>query len=193
MRLNRRGKGVASAIVAIALISILDTACASGGGQGYDGPASLPEDLKLSGVVNGRLTSATAVRGMTSSFPVQASGFGPVDETACVQNASEGWKVDLYGLVGAHMMSLSIGGQDESGSNMAGDYLGSHAIDNNANFGGIVNFYWGSENLTYPVLGSATLVVNPDGHSGTMDIQFSNGVLGNPPAVETISGTWRCK
>lgn len=158
-------------------------------------PASLPENLKLSGVVNGRLTTAAAVHGMTSSFPGgpsgQGSGFGPTDATACVQNSGEGWEVDLYGRVGAHEMSISFDGDDTSSSNMADNYVGTHDIDNRANYGGLVYFYWGSEELSFPVPGSATFVVNRDGSSGTMNIQLGSGPTGGK-ALETITGSWRC-
>src|SRR5579862_6685777 len=136
-------------IVTVALVE----SCSSHHGAPL--PASLPENLQLSGMVNGRLTTATAVQGMTSSFPGgpsgQGSGFGPTDATACVQNTGEGWEVDLYGRVGAHEMSLSFDGDDLYGSNMAGNYVGTHDIDNKAGSGGLVVFYWGSVDLAYPI------------------------------------------
>jgi len=146
-------------------------------------------------MVNGRLTTATAVQGMTSSFPGgpsgQGSGFGPTDATACVQNTGEGWEVDLYGRVGAHEMSLSFDGDDLYGSNMAGNYVGTHDIDNKAGSGGLVVFYWGSVDLAYPIPGSATLVVNGDGQSGTMNVQLTDSP-GGDTKLETITGSWRC-
>jgi hypothetical protein len=167
-------------------------------GQTHHGaplPASVPENLRLSGLVNGRLTTATAVEGMTSSFPGgpsgDGSGFGPTDATACVQNTGEGWEVDLYGRVGAHDLSLSFDGDNTSSNDMADGYVGTHDIDNSANYGGLVYLYWGSVELPYPLPGSATLVVNPGGSSGTMDVEFSSGSFGGTK-VETISGSWRC-
>lgn len=194
---SRKARGAMVVVILIGMITSVALVENSHSRHGPPLPASLPEDLQLSGVVNGRLTTATSVQGMTSSFPGgpsgQGSGFGPTDATACVQNTGEGWELDLYGRVGAHEMSLSFDGQDLSDSNMAGNYAGTHDIDNNASFGGLVYFYWGSVNLDYPVVGSATLVVNSDGSSGTMNIQLTD----NPPAsgstkLETITGSWRC-
>ena len=150
------------ATVAVILIAIMITAAFAESGRSHHGaplPALLPENLRLSGAVSGRFTAATAVQGMTSTFPSgQGSGFGPADATACVQNASEGWEVDLYGQVGTHQMSLSFDAQDPSGNDMSDTYVGTHELDNNANSGGLVAFYWGSSvDLEYPVVGSATL------------------------------------
>jgi hypothetical protein len=158
-------------------------------------PASLKEDLQLSGMVNGRLMTATAVQGMTTSFPGgpsgQGSGFGPTDATACVQNTGEGWELDLYGRVGANEMSLSFDGDDPGANDMADGYVGVHDIDNNASSGGLVAFYWGSDSLNYPIVGSATLVVNKDSDSGTMSVDLTDAP-GNFTKLEKITGSWRC-
>jgi hypothetical protein len=108
-----------------------------------------------------------------------------------VQNSGDGWELDIYGRVGAHDVSLSFDGQDLNASNMAADYVGTHDIDNNASYGGLVAFYWGSVNLDYPLVGSATLVVNHGGTSGTMSVELTDA----PSAftkLETITGSWRC-
>ena len=114
-------------------------------------PQLLPlrESLKLSGLVNGRLATATEVQGTTSTFPPQQGewGLGRVNATACVQNTGEGWEVDLYGQVGAYPMSLSFDGDDTSNSDMADTYVGTHQLDNKANFGDLATFYWGSVDL----------------------------------------------
>jgi hypothetical protein len=192
-RRKRSHKGRTTAVVAVVLVAIAVIVVLVERDQNHQ-ETSLPplrEDLQLSGLVNGHFTTATAVQGMTSSFPSQQGGLGRVDATACVQNTGEGWEVDLYGQVGAHPMSLSFDGQDENGNNMAGNYVGTHAVDNNANFGGLVAFYWGSVDLGYPVVGSATLVVNQGGESGTMNIQLTDGPHGGTK-LETITGSWRC-
>ncbi len=193
-RRARRKRRIAT--VAVILIAIMITAALVESGRSHHSaplPASLPEDLQLSGMVSGHLTTATAIQGMTSTFPSgQGSGFGPTDATACVQNTGEGWEVDLYGRVGAHEMSLSFDGQDTSGNDMADTYVGTHMLDNNADFGGLVAFYWGSSvDLEYPVVGSATLVANRDGHSGTMNVQLTDVPSGGKK-LETITGAWRC-
>jgi hypothetical protein len=190
-RLTRKGCGCIL-IVAVILVAIVVIAVLVKRGQNHQ-ETSLPplrEDLQLSGLVNGHFTTATAVQGMTSSFPAQQGGLRRADATACVQN-SEGWEVDLYGQVGAHSMSLSFDGQAGNLNNRAGNYVGTHAVDNIVYFGGLVAFYWGSVDLGYPVVGSATLVVNPDGRSGTMNVQLTDRPSGGTK-LETITGSWRC-
>lgn len=180
-------------IFAVILIAIIVTVALVESGRSHQ-ETSLPplrEDLQLSGLVNGRFTTATAVQGMTSTFPGQQGGLGRVDATACVQNTGEGWEVDLYGQVGAHPMSLSFDGDDTSSNDMADTYVGTHAVDNRANSGGQVAFYWGSVDLGFPVPGSATLVVNRNGRSGTMNIQLTDRPFGGSN-LETITGSWRC-
>lgn len=97
----------------------------------------------------------------------------------------------MYGRVGTHQISLSFDGDDTSNNNMADTYVGTHMLDNKADFGGLVAFYWGSVDLEYPVVGSATLVVNRDGHSGTMNVQLTDVPSGGKK-LETITGSWRC-
>lgn len=141
------------------------------------------------------MTIATAVEGMINSFPRgpsgEGSGFGPTNATACVQNTGEGWEVDLYSRVGTKEISLSFDGDNLVGSNMAGNYIGTHHLDNKANSGGIMNFYVGSTDIDEVSVGSSTLVVNRDGRSGTMNLQLDTGFSGKD-SKETITGSWRC-
>lgn len=193
-RKRRRGRRIAA--VAVILIAVIIAAALVESGRSHHGaplPASLPENLQLSGVISGRFTAATATQGMTSTFPSGqgSNGLGRINATACVQNASDGWEVDLYGQVGAHPMSLSFDAQDPSSNDMADTYVGTHELDNNANFGGLVAFYWGSVDLEYPVIGSATLVVNHDSRSGTMNVKLTDVPSGGKK-LETITGSWRC-
>jgi hypothetical protein len=195
-RVRRRKRSRKRAVlVGVILVVVVIMVVAVEGGRSRPGPplpASLPENLKLSGAINGQFTTATAIQGLSSNYPTDhGAGFGPIDATACVQNSGEGWEVDLYGRVGKNEMSLTFDGQDEYGNNMAADYVGKHDIDNNANTGGLASLYWGSQDLEFPMPGSATLVVNRNGASGTMDIQFASGPQGGT-TVETIKGSWRC-
>jgi hypothetical protein len=151
----------------------------------------LREDLKLSGPLNGSFTTAIAVEGMTSAFPPQQGeyGLGRVNATACVQS-SDGWEIDLYGQVGSHPMSLSFDGDSTSFMGSADPYVGKHKLDDDPRFGGTVAFYWGSLEDDGDGLGRApgTLLVNPGGHSGMMNIEVDTGT-GKP---ERITGSWRC-
>jgi hypothetical protein len=97
----------------------------------------------------------------------------------------------LYGRVGAHMLSLAFDGNDLDGADMTANYIGKHDIDNRANSGGLMYLYWGSEDLEFPQPLAATLVVNRNGISGTMNVQFASGPQGGS-TVETIKGSWRC-
>lgn len=192
-RLTKRGWTIVLIILAIILAIVVVVKARSNHPAKIFPP--IPEDLTLSGWVSGRLSTATAVEGMTSSFPGgpsgAGSGFGPTDATACVQNTGEGWEVDLYGRVGTKEISLSFDGDDTNGSNMAADYVGTHDLDNKANSGGIMNLYVGSIDIDEVPVGSATLVVNRDGRSGTMILQLDTGFSGKN-SKETITGSWRC-
>jgi len=192
-RLTKRGWTIILTILAIILAIVVVVKVHSSHPAKIFPP--IPEDLKLSGRVSGRLTTATEVEGMTSSFPGgpsgEGSGFGPTDATACVQNKGEGWEVDLYGRVGTKEISLSFDGDDLYGSNMAGNYIGTHDLDNSASSGGIMNLYVGSTDIDEVPVGSATLVVNPDGRSGTMNLQLQTDLSGKD-SEETITGSWRC-
>jgi hypothetical protein len=187
-------RGAVAAIVVLIVALIITAAWIEGRSspRGASAIPPVPENLQLSGLVNGRLTAATAGQGMTITSPGT-----PADATDCVVSKSDGWsksygwEVNLYGQVGAHEMSLSFEGDDTSSSNEADTYAGTHALDNRENSGGLVYFYWGSLDLHFPVPGSATLIVNSDGTSGTMDIQFASGPQGGT-TVETIKGSWRC-
>ena len=113
-RKPRRGRRIAA--VAVSLIAVIIAAALVESGRSHHGaplPASLPENLQLSGVISGLVAAATAIQGMTSTFPSGqgSNGLGRINATACVQNASDGWEVDLYGQVGAHRMSLSLDAQ----------------------------------------------------------------------------------
>jgi hypothetical protein len=74
---------------------------------------------------------------------------------------------------------------------MADDYVGTHDISNNASYGGLVNLYWGPDQEPYPMPGAATLVVNRNETSGTMDVEFASGPQGGS-LDETVKGSWRC-
>jgi Protein of unknown function (DUF4236) len=150
----------------------------------------IPEGLTLTGPVSGHLTRAIEVKGMTGTFPAQQGeyGLGRVNATACVQNGGEGWEVDIYGQVGAHLMSLSFDGDGPDLSTTP--YIGSHDIDNDPRQGGTVDFYWGSVEVDADRYSSSggTLAVNRDGHSGTMNITLDTGTK----MPEKITGSWRC-
>lgn len=187
-------RGAVAAIVVLILALIITAASIEGGSspRGMSAIPPVPENLQLSGLVNGRLTAATA-----GQFMAIASPGTPADATDCVTSESDGWsksdgwEVNLYGKVGAHEMSLSFLGGDTASSNESDTYAGTHALDNRANSGGLVYFYWGSLDLHFPVPGSATLVVNRDGVSGTMDIQLTDRPSGGAK-LETITGSWQC-
>jgi hypothetical protein len=188
-----RGRVLLATLGAIILVFVVVVVETGRGHQGPPLPSALHEDLRLSGEVNGRLTTATAIEGMTTTFPPQQGqyGLGRVNETACVRNSGEGWEVDLYGKVGAHMLSLSFDGDDLNGDDESVDYVGMHDIDNSASSGGLVALYWGSQDLEFPQPLSAKLKVNRNGTSGTMDIKFASGPQGGS-TVETVKGSWRC-
>ena len=87
-------------------------------------------------------------------------------------------------------LSLAFDGDDLDSDNMAANYIGKHDIDNNASSGGLVYLYWGPEDLEFPQPLAATLVVDRNGSSGTMDVQFASGPQGGS-TVETVKGSWR--
>lgn len=184
-RLTKRGWIIILVILAI-IVAVVVVLVRHNHRQVYLPP--LGEDLKLSGLANGHFTTAIAVEGMTSNFPPQQGeyGLGRVNATACVQN-SDGWEIDLYGHVGSQLMSLSFDG--DSTDLGADPYIGKHEIDDYANDGGTVDLYWGSLEVddTRDVA-SGTLLVNGDGHSGTMNITLNT----DSKKPEIISGSWRC-
>jgi hypothetical protein len=174
-------------VVVAAMIAVIEI-------RAHEPPRLFPpiqEDLKLSGPLNGRFTTAITVEGMTSKFPPQQGeyGLGRVNATACIRN-SDGWEIDLYGQVGAHPMSLSFDGDSTSSMSSADPYVGKHKLDNDPRFGGTVAFYWGSLEADPDGLGveAGTLLVNPDGHSGMMNINLDTGTK----KQEIITGSWRC-
>ena len=96
----------------------------------------------------------------------------------------------MYGRAGKDELSLAFDGDDLDSDNMAANYIGKHDIDNNASSGGLVYLYWGPEDLEFPQPLAATLVVDSNGSSGTMDVQFASGPQGGS-TVETVKGSWR--
>ncbi|MFJ4517452.1 hypothetical protein [Streptomyces sp. NPDC088816] len=165
-----------------------------------DSGQTLPQHLKLTGLLMGTLTSGLNAQGVIHAEPEPIAGddalfrqtscaeFKLGDDASPAQGTPE-WEADIYGVVAGQKVALRLTVED-------GAVPGDHPIENGRrpgqNSAQAVLDTSGNLHLHYPVVGSGSaLHVDADGHSGTLRL-FLTDAPWSPHVKEEVSGQWRC-
>jgi hypothetical protein len=148
------------------------------------------EDLTFSGLVQGQLTTAVNLQPLGHSAPDPSAGFGPWQATQCLDyqssglgSSGHGFDIAILGDVGGKRWSVRI-------TLLVRDHVpGTYQILINWSDG--QSWLWSQDKATYyQEAGDGTVTVNPDGHSGTMDVVVGPGPYA--PQTAHITGSWTC-